>query len=38
MLVLLAHNLVPEKVSNSFPLSDKNANAHGAVKAFSFPV
>jgi len=38
MLVLLAHNLVPEKVSNSFPLSDKNANAHGAVKALSFPV
>ncbi len=31
-------NLVPEKVGSSFPLSDKNANAHGAVKAFSFPV
>ena len=38
MLVLLAHTLVLEKVSNSFPLSDRNANAHSAVKAFSFPV
>jgi hypothetical protein len=27
---------VPKKVSNSFPLTDKNANAHGAVKAFLF--